>query len=377
MSGQAPAAPRARLSLTAWRNRLVASPRFQSWASGFPLTRRTARAEGEALFDLVAGFVHSQVLFALVELGILEQVRTAPATVLALSQRHGIPPERMEVLVQAGAALGLLTRRRKGQVGLSRRGAALLGVPGLAAMIRHHDVLYRDLADPVAFLKGETQPELAGFWPYVFGPGAEVDPAMASRYSDLMADSQGLVAQETLRAVSFKGTSRLMDVGGGTGVFLAAVAARHPGIEGTLFDLPAVAAQAADRFDAAGLSGRMRIVPGSFRTDPLPSGADTVSLVRVLYDHSDETVRHLLASVHRVLPPGGRVIVSEPMSGGDRPDRATDAYFAVYTLAMGTGRTRSAARICDLLRTAGFAEPTVRPTHRPFVTGVVTAVRPE
>ena len=28
----------------AWRNRLVASPRFQRWAAGFPLTRRIADA---------------------------------------------------------------------------------------------------------------------------------------------------------------------------------------------------------------------------------------------------------------------------------------------------------------------------------------------
>ena len=38
-------------------------------------------------------------------------------------------------------------------------------------MIAHHDVLYRDLADPVAFFRGETDTELARFWPYVFAAG--------------------------------------------------------------------------------------------------------------------------------------------------------------------------------------------------------------
>jgi demethylspheroidene O-methyltransferase len=64
------------------------------------------------------------------------------------------------------------------------------------------------------------------------------------------------------------------------------------------------------------------------------------------------------------------------MSGGDRPDRATDTYFALYTLAMGTGRTRSAARIAELLRGAGFTAIRGHRTHRPFVTGVVSAARP-
>ena len=52
-------------------NRLLASPRFQSWASRFPLTAPIARRDGAALFDVVAGFVHSQALFALVELRVL------------------------------------------------------------------------------------------------------------------------------------------------------------------------------------------------------------------------------------------------------------------------------------------------------------------
>jgi demethylspheroidene O-methyltransferase len=369
------ATPRRRFSLNGWRNRLVASPGFQSWASRFPLTRGTARREGEAMFDLVAGFVHSQVLMALVELGVLESLLNGPLTVKALAHRHRLPADRMEILTRAGAGIRLLSLKGD-RVVLTRRGAALLGVPGLQAMIRHHRVLYRDLENPVAFLRGETRPELAGFWPYVFGPGAEIDPEDAARYSDLMADSQALVAEETLRAVSFRETKALLDVGGGTGVFLAAVAKRNPHLIGTLFDLPEVAGQAAARFAREGLSDQLSAVPGSFRTDALPTGADTISLVRVLYDHSDETVEALVAAVFAALPPGGRLVVSEPMSGGDRPDRATDTYFALYTLAMGTGRTRSAARIGELLSAAGFSAVREHRTHRPFVTSVVAGVKP-
>jgi demethylspheroidene O-methyltransferase len=105
----------------------------------------------------------------------------------------------------------------------------------------------------------------------------------------------------------------------------------------------------------------------------LPRGADAISLVRVLYDHADETVALLLRRVREALPPGGRVIVSEPMTGGARPSRPGDTYFALYTMAMGTGRTRSAEEIAALLTAAGFAEVVIRPTRRPFVTSVVEA----
>ena len=103
--------------------------------------------------------------------------------------------------------------------------------------------------------------------------------------------------------------------------------------------------------------------------------SDTISLIRVLYDHDDATVADLLAKVHSALPPGGMILVSEPMSGGDRPDPATDVYFAVYTLAMRTGRTRSAAEIGAVLNATGFSDIRTRPGDRPYVTSVVTAIR--
>ncbi len=37
------------------------------------------------------------------------------------------------------------------------------------------------------------------------------------------------------------------------------------------------------------------------------------------------------------------LLLSEPMAGGSRPNRAGDAYFGLYLLAMGAGRARSPA----------------------------------
>jgi demethylspheroidene O-methyltransferase len=353
--------------------RLVGSRRFQRLAARLPVLRRVARNEGAELFDIVAGFVQSQVLAALIELGILDQLRTGAQTPAALGLRTGVAPDRMAVLLQAGAALGLLRRDSDGRFTLGLRGAALMAVPGLPDMIRHHHVLYGDLADPVAFFRGQTDPALARFWPYVFGAARAEDPAVAARYSSLMADSQALVAEEVLSLVDLSRRRHLMDVGGGTGAFLAAAGARHRHLRMTLFDLPAVVAGAGPQLDAFG--DRVAIRPGSFRDDLLPRGADIISLVRVLYDHADATVSDLLARVHAALPPGGRILVAEPMSGGSAPDRITDTYFALYTMAMQTGRTRSAAEITDLLRAAGFTGVRACRGYRPYIASVVTAFR--
>ncbi len=340
-----------------------------------PVLRRVARAEGAALFDLVAGFVQSQTLMALVELRVLHLVQDAPLSAAVLATRCEVAPDRMQVLLQAGAGLGLLKRQRDGRFAIALRGAAMLGVPGLEAMVRHHRALYADLADPVAFFRGGTQTELAQFWPYVFGAAGAVDPGMTATYSDLMADSQVLVAEDTLRMIDLSDARRLMDVGGGTGAFLTAVGAAYPGLLLDLFDLPVVVTAAAARFAAAGLTARCTIHPGSFRDESLPQGADAISLVRVLYDHADATVERLLTAVFHALPAGGRLIIAEPMSGGETPDRATDVYFAIYTLAMQTGRTRSLADIAGLLGRAGFGTILQKPGFRPFVTSVITARR--
>lgn len=356
-----------------WFARLISRPKVQALAARIPVGRRIARRDGAAIFGLVQGFVASQVLAALVELDILSRLLDGPHSAETLALTLGIAPQRMEALLRAGAALGLLKARRGGRYGLARRGAAILGVPGLTDMIRHNAAFYADMADPLALLRGTGETELQRFWPYVHGSGVDTETAL--RYSDLMARSQELVAEDTLKVVDLSGVPCLMDVGGGSGVFLSrALGTSKAG--GILQDLPEVLETARPRLASHGLEQRVRLIPGDFRAGPLPEGADAISLVRVLYDHSDETVAALLARVFDALPPGGRLIVSEPMSGGARPDPLCDVYFAFYTMAMGTGRVRSPDRIAALCRDAGFTGIRMPSAARPYITRVVEAVRP-
>lgn len=366
-----PRPPPARPEALGLLTRLALSPRFHKLAAKVPGLRWKARREGEALFGILSGFVQSQALVALVEGRVLHFLAAGPMQTEDLSRRCAMPPAALVVLLQAGAALKLLRRDRRGCWHLAPRGAAFLAVPGLEPMVRHHHVLYGDLADPLAFFRGQTETRLAGFWPYVFGPLAQEDAGLAARYSRLMAQSQVLVAEDTMRLVNLTHRRHLLDVGGGTGAFLAEVGKVHPGLILSLFDMPAVLAAV-----PPALRDRLQLCPGDFRADPFPDGADAISLIRVLYDHSDASIAALIAKVFNALPSGGMILVSEPMSGGNRPDPATDVYFAIYTLAMRTGRTRSAAEIAAVLGATGFQGIRTRPGDRPFVTSVVTALKP-
>ncbi|MDG1459363.1 MAG: methyltransferase [Pseudoprimorskyibacter sp.] len=352
---------------------LISRPSFQRWAMKFPLTRPFVRREGSEIFKLIQGFVESQVLYALVDLGILERLAAGPQSIRSLAQLNSLSEDRMQALLQAGAALRLLRRRRDNRFTLASRGHALLSVPGLQDMIRHHRVLYEDLKDPVAMLRSPQGGALAEFWPYVFG--STISKQDAQRYSHLMSDSQHLVADDTLSLVSFAKATHVMDIGGGTGTFLCALGKAYRSPRLTLFDLPQTAPDAKRYIAERGLTDRIVVNPGSFRSDPLPCGADLITLVRVCYDHDDETVLALLRAIHSALPVGGTLVISEPMSGGMVPDPITDVYFSMYTRAMGTGRTRSADDFSNLLKKSGFSRPTGPKTRRSYITSTLETVK--
>ena len=363
--------------LDAWRrfrNRLASSTRFQALAQRTPGARALARKDGEKLFDLIAGFTYTQTLYALTETGLIAAMKEGALPLNALAFAAELPTDRAETLLKGGEALGLIERWRGGY-GLTRLGAAYAGVPGLTDLVLHHRELYLDLADPKDVLAGKGETRLAAYWPYVFGAAAAGNTETAQVYSELMTRSQAMVAEDTLAALPLRDVRHLMDVGGGVGAFLIAAGQRWPDMSLTLFDLPAVAEAAQNRFAAAGLSGRAAVRLGDFHNALPDTDADAISLIRVLYDHEDATVRALLRRAYEALPSGGRLIVSEPMAGGDAPHRFGDVYFALYCLAMRTGRVRSADQISTLMEEAGFTRIRAPRTRRAFVTSVITGLK--
>jgi demethylspheroidene O-methyltransferase len=347
---------------------MIADPGFRRLAARFPLTRRVARRETAALFDLCAGFVYAQVLSAFVRLGLVDLLAAAPLTPEEVARASGLATDRADRLLRAAAALRLAEQRGGGRYGLGALGAALVGNDGVRAMIEHHALLYEDLADPLALLRGNEPTRLSSYWAY----GAS-DPAEADAYSRLMARSQAFVAGEVLDSLPLADCRSLVDVGGGVGAFVEAAARRHPRLALTLFDLPAVADLARDRLSASGLAHRVEVVGGSFLSDPIPAGRDVVTLVRVLHDHDDGPAVALLSAIRRSLSPGGRLVIAEPMAGTPGAEASGDAYFGFYLLAMRQGRPRRFAEIAAMARSAGFDTVREIATSTPLIVRIAVA----
>jgi demethylspheroidene O-methyltransferase len=366
----------------AWRDRTLSSPEFQRRAARSWWMRPIARQRARGLFDLVAGFVYSQVLLACVRLSLFDLLAQGPLSAAELAQRLDVPADGIDRLLAAACALDLLEHRTGGgqtlRYGLGKLGAPMVGNEAISALVEHHAVLYADLQDPVALLRGSgAPPALSRYWAYATAaaPG-QLKPEQVNDYSALMSASQPLVAQEVLDSYDFGRHQALLDVGGGQGRFLRAVARRHGGLRLMLFDLPGVVPVAQAAFEADGIGSRAAVHGGDFTRDPLPSGADVASLVRVIYDHPDERALAILRAVHRALPPGGTLVLAEPMAGAPGAPRMGDAYFGFYLLAMQGGRSRTAAELQVLLEAAGFEQVHERPTPIPLQVGVLVARRP-
>ncbi len=362
--------------LYALRDRCLESPYFQRLCSSLPIARRIANREANTLFDLCAGFVYSQILSACVELRLFEILRNGPLPARELALRIGLPEEAAMRLLRAAAALRLVERRSGDRFGLGMLGAAFNGNPAIGAMIRHHAMLYRDLGDPVALLRGEVKTELSRYWGYADKDrNNDLDAGDVAPYSALMAESQALISDDILSAYSLRTHRCLLDVGGGEGAFVAAAAARYPGLRVRLFDLPAVASRAQACFEREGFRDRAEAFGGSFLSDPLPREADVISLVRVLHDHDDAAVMQALRAVRDALPDDGVILIAEPLAGTSGAESMGDGYFGFYLLAMGQGRPRTAKELSDMLSKAGFRRIRQHRTRRPLLTGVMTACR--
>jgi demethylspheroidene O-methyltransferase len=354
------------------RNAILGSAAFQRWASRTPIIRIIARRRAAAQFDMIAGFVYSQILSAYVQSGLIEFLNGQLHNIDDISEFTNLSPDATIRLLKAGGSLQIAESPQEGLWTLGESGAPLSANAGAIAMIQHHNLLYKDLTDPLALLAKDRREEtaLSAYWTYASKDSGLTD---AAGYSALMAATQPMVSQQIIDAFDFSAHRRMLDIGGGSGAFTAAVAAVAPDLHFGVFDLPEVIAEAEKRFALA--SNTIKLHAGSFKENPFPEGYDLVTLVRILHDHNDDVAQALLSKICRVLPNGGSLLVVEPMADSAHAKPMGDAYFGFYLWAMGSGRPRSTAEITQMLFKAGFTSIKAVKTALPIITNALAAIK--
>jgi len=180
-------------------------------------------------------------------------------------------------------------------------------------------------------------------------------PEQASIFDRVMKQEILWTTPAILKAYDFSRFNRVVDVGGGLGVFLNLVLCAVPKLEGVLFDQPRVVAGAMDSFATCG-TNRVTIVPGDF-FESIPEGGDAYILRRIIHDWDDDEALKILSNIRSAVRPEGTLLILEGLI--DSPTRPV-GLMDLMMLVLG-GRERTQAEFRELVRRAGFTLERILP----------------
>jgi SAM-dependent methyltransferase len=320
----------------------------------------------DSLLQIASGTRRAQVLFSAVEVGAFDALAEQPLTADEAAARLGLNPRAARDLLAALAAMGLLDRQQDRYHTTQVSDTYLVkGRPGY-------------LGEFLAFLDGTLHPawrqlteSLRTGEPVRSGdPYADLyqDAARRDGFLDAMDVLNAPIGAQLAQYPWQRGWS-FVDIGGARGNLAAQVLKSHPGLEAAVFDLPRVQPAFEAHMNALGLADRVRFIPGDFFADPLPA-ADVLIFGHVLHNWPADRRRLLLEKAHAALPPGGLVMVYDPMIDVRRPALARVLASLNMLVWSDGGAEYTVPEVRGWLLGAGFAAVTAAPLT-PAITLVV------
>lgn len=300
------------------------------------------------------GLLDHRVLVALCEAGVPDALR-GPTSIDALAARLGVDAATLRRLCELAAGRGWLRVDRRGRVRPTRVTAFLRTdhPGGWRAWIDFAGAPEVVGAVGALSLAGDGHDRFEEANGAPFFEWMQQHPDRWAAFDRAMAAGARMHALALSAAIDWEASTKVCDVGGGTGALLATLLDAQPHLHGVLFDLPGVVgrAEAHDRL----------VVLAGDAFEHVPAGCDTYLLVNVLHDWSDDAAGRILGRVAGALPGDGRVIVveSDPSTARFNSIAAsTDVLMAALT---GGGRERTVEEYDALGTSVGLRlERTVR-----------------
>ncbi|MBI4493453.1 MAG: methyltransferase [Chloroflexi bacterium] len=316
-----------------------------------------------ALRQWLLGAWASQALSVMARLNLADHLVPGSCSCATLAERTGTHAPSLGRVLRALVSVGVLTEDAAGCFALTPMGELLRAdVPGslhaYACMISD-DWSWRAAGDMLHTVQ-TGQPALHHLFGLSLFEYLTQHPDEAARWNAAMAGRSAQEHAALLATYDFSGCATVVDVGGGSGAFLAALLGAYPALRGVLFDLPTVVEAARPALAQAGVLHRCALVGGDF-FGTIPAGGSLYLLKRVLHDWTDAHAIALLRRCRAALRPTSRLLVIEglvsPDSGG-----LLDKLLDLRLLVNFEGRGRTEAEQRALLTAAGFEVTRVLPT---------------
>lgn len=213
-------------------------------------------------------------------------------------------------------------------------------------------------------------------------PSAENDSEQEDRDDDVASDWSGRLddvefARRITAAMDARGAflgpalseavadldfSRLLDIGGSSGVYAAALVEQRPQARATVFERAPVDQAARTLLRDRGLDGRIDVVEGDMFTAPLPTGFDAHLFSQLLHDWDEERVRALLAASFAALAPGGWLLDHDTHINDAKTGPRPVAEYSALLMHSTPGKCWSIGELSDFARAVGFVDVSHRPT---------------
>ena len=314
-------------------------------------------------YKLLAGGARTRLLETFLDLGLPELLgKTGSLPAAVICERLKIDPHRGWKFLHLLAMNGLLDEQG-GEFGeddalfkLSAESREYFGERGTDGYFFRDLVHYwRNVAElPLRDVLGGLPLPQAVRWP---PPGPEAAEHLETW---MRVTSEGAISS-ILNSRVLEGANRLLDVGGGDGTIGCTLVRELPGLNVTVFNLPASAAIARRNISERGCDDCVRVSDGNFLTDELPSGFDRVMFSRVLTDWAPEVCRMLMEKSRRALVPNGRLIINEALVDGNEDYALSWEFRYLFYDTFGRAMFKPLRVYDELLQRTGFEIVSVSP----------------
>ena len=314
------------------------------------------------LFESIRAFMPSRVILTALELDVFTAVGDGCAAG-ELAKRLDTDQRGTELLLNALTSLGLLSKA-DGVFRNTTPSARFLaeGSPDSARQAQLHTA---NMWKRWSYLTESVRTGMPA-------PVVRDDAGVGSFIAAMDHSARGRVRAIT-QALQLNATRRMLDLGGGSGVYSIAFAKAAPELRSDVVDLPEVVAIAQQHIAKAGLSDRITVRPGDMLTADLPAQAyDLVLLSSICHMFSPEENRALFARAHEALTRDGRIAIADFIPDPDKASPRSAALFALNMLvATQGGATYNEAEYESWLKAAGFGD--VQRVRLPGPINLITA----
>ncbi len=163
-------------------------------------------------------------------------------------------------------------------------------------------------------------------------------------------------ARAMVEALDLSAYKKSVDLGGGPGTYTIAMLEAHPGMTGTIFDLPDVVRIGKEQVQEAGLTDRVSFIEGDMTQDPIGGGYDLALVSNIIHSFGPEENQALVHKCYEALEPGGMLIIKDFLLEDDRGGPAFGLMFAVHMMMHTTrGDTYTRAEVEQWCANAGFS----------------------